>query len=86
MIAWVRPIKYDVTADRGIIMNKESSYEMGIEDNTGNLQGAFNSGKYADKKPGSTGCWYVHVDRSLVWVKDQPLRPKLVVPLRVSTS
>jgi hypothetical protein len=57
MIAWVRPIKYDVTADRGIIMNKESSYEMGIEDNTGNLQGAFNSGKYIGKKPGSTGCW-----------------------------
>jgi hypothetical protein len=28
-------------ADRGIIMNKENSYEFGLEDETGGLQGAF---------------------------------------------
>ena len=66
MAAWVRPIHYDVAADRGIIMNKESSYEMGLEDRTGNLQGAFASGSYAGGHEengdfvydeGSTGCW-----------------------------
>ena len=43
MIAWVRPQSYAVAyeADRGIIMNKESSYEFGLADNTGALQGAF---------------------------------------------
>ena len=41
MAAWIRPVEYDVAADRGIIMNKESSYEFGLEDNTGALQGAF---------------------------------------------
>ena len=43
MSAWVRPITYSLQngADRGIILNKESSYEMGLEDQTGALQGAF---------------------------------------------
>ena len=41
MAAWIRPVEYDVAADRGIIMNKESSYEFGLEDGTGALQGAF---------------------------------------------
>ena len=43
MAAWVRPVRYDIRggADRGIIMNKESSYEMGLEDETGAFQGAF---------------------------------------------
>ena len=33
MSAWVRPITYSLQngADRGIILNKESSYEMGLE-------------------------------------------------------
>ena len=46
MMAWVRPVKYDVKQDRGIIMNKESSYEFGLQDDTGALQGA-----------ASPGCW-----------------------------
>jgi hypothetical protein len=43
MIAWIRPVSYAVAyeADRGIIMNKENSYEFGLEDETGALQGAF---------------------------------------------
>ena len=43
MSAWIRPVEYNLaeTADRGIIMNKEGAYEMGLEDNTGALQGAF---------------------------------------------
>ena len=41
MSAWVRPVEYDVAGDRGIIMNKEGSYEVGLEDGTGALQGAF---------------------------------------------
>lgn len=43
MSAWLRPVDYDLAdnADRGIIMNKESSYEMGLQDETGALQGAF---------------------------------------------
>jgi hypothetical protein len=68
MIAWIRPINYDVDADRGIIMNKEGSYEMGLEDNTGNLQGAFHSGEFTGgaedpatgvwtPTAGSFGCW-----------------------------
>lgn len=37
MMAWVRPVRYDTQSagDRGIIMNKENSFECGIEDNTG---------------------------------------------------
>ena len=59
MSAWIRPVEYDVSlgvqaagvgsggpSDRGIIMNKEGSYEMGLEDQTGALQGAF-----------APGCW-----------------------------
>ena len=43
MLAWIRPQGYaiDYEADRGIIMNKENSYEFGLADNTGALQGAF---------------------------------------------
>lgn len=43
MVAWVRPVSYDVTYgnDRGVIVNKEGSYELGLQDNTGALQGAF---------------------------------------------
>ena len=39
----MRPVIYDVKdhGDRGIIMNKEGSYEMGLQDETGALQGAF---------------------------------------------
>ena len=42
-VAWVRPVGYDVTYnnDRGVIINKEGSYELGLQDNTGALQGAF---------------------------------------------
>ena len=68
MIAWIRPINYDVDADRGIIMNKEGSYEMGLQDQTGNLQGAFQSGVFTGgaedpatgvwtNNAGSFGCW-----------------------------
>jgi hypothetical protein len=31
MVAWVRPTGYDTSMDRGIIMNKEASYEMGLQ-------------------------------------------------------
>ena len=50
MMAWIRPTHYDVLmqGDRGIVMNKENSYEFGIEDNTGALQAAFRS---------NPGCW-----------------------------
>ena len=43
MIGWIRPVDYAIAyqADRGIIMNKEESYEFGLEDETGALQGAF---------------------------------------------
>jgi hypothetical protein len=44
MMAWVMPSQYDVDADRGIVMNKESAYEFGLEDNSGRLQGAFGPG------------------------------------------
>lgn len=73
MLAWVRPLAYDVSADHGIIMNKENSYEMALEDSTGYLQGAFQSGTYTGGQEnglctsirtcdyhynaGSTGCW-----------------------------
>jgi hypothetical protein len=43
--AWVRPVNYDSCADRGIIMNKESHFEAGIESNIGALQAA------------GAGCW-----------------------------
>jgi hypothetical protein len=45
MVAWVRPVNYDSCADRGVIMNKESHFEMGIESNLGALQAA------------GAGCW-----------------------------
>ena len=43
MSGWIRPVEYDIAdeGDRGIIMNKENSYEMGLQDETGALQGAF---------------------------------------------
>lgn len=43
MVAWLRPQGYAVAydADRGIVMNKEGSFEFGLEDETGALQGAF---------------------------------------------
>ena len=41
MLAWIMPAQLDVSADRGIIMNKESVYEYGLQDNSGVLQGAF---------------------------------------------
>ena len=43
MSAWIRPVEYDIMdqGDRGIIMNKENAYEMGLQDETGALQGAF---------------------------------------------
>ena len=43
MVAWIRPQSYDIAynAGMGIIMNKERSYEFGLKDNTGALQGAF---------------------------------------------
>ena len=44
MAAWVRPSQYEVCGDRGIIMNKESSFEFGVEANSGALQGAKNEG------------------------------------------
>ena len=46
MMAWIRPVHYNLNGqgDRGIVFNKETSYEYGIEDDTGALQGAFNSG------------------------------------------
>ena len=44
MLTWVMPTNRDVAADRGIVMNKESSYEFGLMDNTGQLQGAFGPG------------------------------------------
>ena len=44
MMAWVMPSQYDVAADRGIVMNKESAYEFGLEDASGRLQGAFGPG------------------------------------------
>ena len=49
MLAWVKPNSYSTTEsggnpDRGIIVNKENSYEMGLENGLGNLQGAFGPG------------------------------------------
>ena len=41
MLAWIMPAQLDVSGDRGIIMNKESVYEYGLQDNSGLLQGAF---------------------------------------------
>ena len=43
MMAWVRPVEY-VTASDGqpaIIMNRENSYEYGLQADTGALHGAF---------------------------------------------
>ena len=40
MLAWVKPADpYNPPGDRGIIMNKESTYEFGLLDNDGALQG-----------------------------------------------
>jgi hypothetical protein len=49
MLAWVKPNSYSTreaggNPDRGIIVNKENSYEMGLENGLGNLQGAFGPG------------------------------------------
>jgi hypothetical protein len=38
-------VNYDACGDRGIIMNKESNFEYGVEANTGALQAA------------GAGCW-----------------------------
>ncbi len=38
--AWINPSNYDVINDRGIIVNKEDTWEIGLEDLTGKLQGA----------------------------------------------
>jgi hypothetical protein len=46
MVAWLRPTAYDTSADRGIIINKEASYEMGLLDDQGLLQAAFHSGTF----------------------------------------
>jgi len=40
MAAWVNPASCDAPHDRGIIMNKESVYEFGLEDGTCRLQAA----------------------------------------------
>lgn len=34
MVAYVRPSQYESCGDRGILMNKEGSFEMGVESNT----------------------------------------------------
>ncbi len=44
MSAWVFPTNYNVVSDRGMIINKESTYEMGLQDNTGAFQAASNPG------------------------------------------
>jgi hypothetical protein len=46
-----QPNNYAVAADRGIIMNKEGSWEVGLQANSGMMQTAFNSGTY-------TGCMH----------------------------
>lgn len=46
MTAWIFPTNYNVPADRGMILNKESAYEMGLQDNTGAFQAA-----------SQPGCW-----------------------------
>lgn len=38
--AWIFPTNYNVPGDRGIIINKENTYEVGLQDNTGFLQAA----------------------------------------------
>ena len=43
MIAYVRPTQYEACGDRGIIMNKEGSFEYGVESNTGAMQGAMSA-------------------------------------------
>lgn len=46
MSAWVYPTNYNVVSDRGMIVNKESRYEMGLRDNVGSIQAA-----------SQPGCW-----------------------------
>jgi len=46
MSAWVYTSDYNTISDRGIIVNKESIYEMGLRDNVGSIQAA-----------SSPGCW-----------------------------
>ena len=46
MISWVKPLRYEwggvaAGSEKGIIMNKENSYEMGLSALDGNLQAAF---------------------------------------------
>ena len=41
MAAWVYPLSCRTPRDRGIIMNKESTWEFGLENNSCRLQGAF---------------------------------------------
>ena len=59
MMAWIRPVRYDGAArgDRGIIMNKENSFECGIEDNTGALQAALNNAGSPGAHAAAGGCW-----------------------------
>ncbi len=46
MSAWIYPTNYNVASDRGIIVNKENIYEMGLKDNVGSIQAA-----------STPGCW-----------------------------
>ncbi len=46
MSAWIYPTDYNVVSDRGIIVNKEGIYEMGLRDNVGSIQAA-----------STPGCW-----------------------------
>jgi hypothetical protein len=57
MMAWVRPLSYDRAdpTDRSIIMNRERSYEYGLEVDTGAMQAAFNTAGAPHPTPG--GCW-----------------------------
>ncbi len=40
MEAWVKPVNYDVSHDRGMVINKENTWEVGLQDGTGNMQSA----------------------------------------------
>ena len=43
MEAWISPNNYNVSGDRGMVMNKENTWELGIEDNSGNFQTALST-------------------------------------------
>jgi hypothetical protein len=46
IVAWINPKTYNFHSDRGIIVNKESAWEVGLQNITGKLQGA-----------AAPGCW-----------------------------